>query len=391
MTQCTSARKNDLLLNGKQYSAEALSKLIENHDACSPLPCDLAQFLREWFSPERSLVVQTSGSTGVPKQFYAEKERMRASARLTCSFLNLHAGDSILLCMPLKYIGAKMVVVRALEWGLNLYTVPPSSHPLAELSQATKPFLTFVAMTPAQVWSSLENKAESQILRASQHLIIGGSAIYPELAERLLDFPNSVWSTYGMTETLSHIALRRLNGKEATEWYTPFSGVTLRLSPAETLVISAPALCAKEIVTNDCAEIDEQGHFRILGRLDNVINSGGIKIQIESVEDQLRSVLSRPFQITATTDPHYGEKMVLLVEKDKKSNENTATQNQTTNVPEDQSSEEILEKCHKILPKYHCPKEVFLIDKIPYTGSGKPDRATARKLAEQLEQERGKA
>ena len=208
---------------------------------------DLETFLQEWQNEEPNVWVHTSGSTGTPKPLQVEKERMMASARLTCSFLGLKEGDSALLCMPLQYIAGKMVVVRSLVAGLNLIPVAPSGHPLKDLKEAP----TFAAMIPMQVYNTLQVPEERARLRNIKHLIIGGGAIDDALANELKDFPNHVWSTYGMTETLSHIALRKLNGQDASDWYTPFDNVRIRLSEEGTLIIHAPNVCAEELITND--------------------------------------------------------------------------------------------------------------------------------------------
>ena len=166
---------------------------------------DLETFLEEWQNNEPTVWVHTSGSTGIPKPIQVEKGRMMASARLTCRFLDLKEGDTALLCMPLQYIAGKMVVVRSLITGLKLIPVAPCGHPLKDLKEAP----TFAAMIPMQVYNSLQIPEEKHLLKHIKHLIIGGGAIDTSLGNELKDFPNHVWSTYGMTETLSHIALRR--------------------------------------------------------------------------------------------------------------------------------------------------------------------------------------
>ena len=319
---------------------------------------DLEAFLREWHNNEPTVWVHTSGSTGTPKPLQVEKKRMRASARLTCSFLGLKRGDSALLCMPLQYIAGKMVVVRSLVAGLKLIPIAPTGHPLKDIDEPP----TFAAMIPMQVYNTLQVPEERRKLMNIKHLIIGGGAIDTSLAKTLKDFPNHVWSTYGMTETLSHIALRRLNGTEASDWYTPFENVRIRLSEEGTLIIHAPNVCAEELTTNDIAEINEEGKFRILGRKDNTINSGGVKIQIEQVEACLREHLNIPFQITASPDAKFGEVVVLLYNK----------------VYDETNIRSI---CEKVLPAYWVPKRYIAIEELPFTGTGKPDRATARRLA----------
>ena len=184
---------------------------------------DLETFLAEWHNDRPTVLVHTSGSTGQPKPLWVEKRRMEASARITCRFLGLHEGDTALLCMPLDYIAGKMMVVRALTCGLRLLAVPLWEPPIGKVQY------DFAAMVPLQVWNPLHDAAGRERLLKIRHLIIGGGAIDDALARALAAFPNNVWSTYGMTETLSHIALRRLNGPEASEWYTPFEGVCVSL------------------------------------------------------------------------------------------------------------------------------------------------------------------
>lgn len=347
-------------IEGRDYAPADIALLRGRNAALD----ELADFLDEWFSESPTVQVQTSGSTGAPKVMQVEKVRMEASARMTCSFLGLKAGDRALLCMPLKYIGAKMVVVRSILWGLDLYCVPASSHPLRELGFAPE----FLAMTPAQVHSSLESEDEAALLEATGHNIIGGGAVDAKLGARLRSFPNHVWSTFGMTETLSHIALRRLNGHEASDWYSPFEGVSLRLTDEGALAIHAPAVCAEEITTNDIAELREDGSFRILGRRDNVINSGGVKIQIEAVEAQLLPLMPCAFQITAVPDERYGEVVALLAEGEE--------------------GAESLEPLFASLHSYSRPKHIFFVPELPRTGSGKPDRANARVMAQKLSKEK---
>ena len=315
----------------------------------------LDEFLAEWRNESPYVRVQTSGSTGQPKQMLVEKRRMLASARRTNDFLGLQEGDTALLCMSLDYIAGKMMVVRAIERGLQLMVVEPSGHPLA-----VKQSYTFAAMVPMQVYNSLQVPEERERLKQIEHLIIGGGAIDEALAEELKSFPNHVWSTYGMTETLSHIALRRLSGPEASEWYTPFPSVSVSLNDEGCLVIDAPEVCAERLVTNDIAELTTQRGFRILGRKDNVICSGGIKIQAEEVEKMLRPHLLEPYLISKRPDEKFGEVVVLLTEGD---------------------VEEAKTVCEHVLPKYHQPRAYVHVDQIPLTETKKPARKQAEELA----------
>ena len=319
----------------------------------------LEEFLSEWNNDSPFVHVQTSGSTGVPKPMLAEKRRMLASARITNDFLGLREGDAALLCMSLDYIAGKMMVVRSIERGLKLITVEPSGHPLNHSQLATDDYqIDFAAMVPLQVYNTLQVPEERKRLLQIRHLIIGGGAIDEALGAELKNFPNAVWSTYGMTETLSHIALRRLSGPEASDWYIPFPSVKVSLSEDGCLVIDAPEVCPERLVTNDIAEISPQG-FRILGRKDNVICSGGIKIQIEEVESRLRPFLRVPYLISKRPDPKFGEVSVLLTEG---------------------SVDEARQICERILPKYYLPRHYLHVDRIPLTETGKPARQQAALL-----------
>jgi O-succinylbenzoic acid--CoA ligase len=341
----------------------------------------LEEFLEEWNNSSPYTHVQTSGSTGVPKPMLVEKRRMLNSARITCDFLGLHEGDTALLCMSLDYIAGKMMVVRAIERGLKLIVQEPSGHPMAmtqrgnwgtaprvrslRSTSGTVPSVSpinFAAMVPMQVYDSLQVPEERERLMQIKNLIIGGGAIDDALSAELKTFPNAVWSTYGMTETLSHIALRRLSGPEASEFYTPFPSVRVSLSDEGCLAIDAPEVCQEPLVTNDIAELSSQ-NFKILGRKDNIICSGGLKIQAEEVERQLRPFMREPYIISKRPDAKFGEIVVLLTEG---------------------SVDEAREVCQRVLPKYHQPRAYIHLDHIPLTETGKP----ARKQAESLVKKR---
>lgn len=319
----------------------------------------LEEFINQWQSPSPTLLVHTSGSTGKPKPMLVEKRRMEASARITCQFLGLKRGDTALLCMPLDYIAGKMMVVRAIVWGLQLIDIPPCGHPLKQIDTAP----VFAAMVPMQVFNSMQDANERQKLWQIKHLIIGGGAINDDMAAELRQHPNAVWSTYGMTETLSHIALRRLSGPQASEWYEPFDGVNVSTNADGCLVIDAPTVCALPLTTNDIAEIAADGRrFRIRGRKDNVICSGGIKLQIEEMETKLRPYINVPFLISKRSDPKFGETVVMIAE--------------TNDI------ESLKTICKKRLNKYEQPHKYIAVDSIPTTETGKPARAKAMEIAQ---------
>ena len=351
----------------------------------------LEDFLSEWNSDSDRVLVHTSGSTGKPKPMMVEKMRMLNSARITCDFLGLKPGDSALLCMSLDYIAGKMVVVRSIERHLHLISVSPSGHPLKDINLKdangidVNGEITFAAMVPMQVYNTLQVPEERERLTHVRHLIIGGGAIDASLEKELRSLPGNIaiWSTYGMTETLSHIALRRINGAEASEWYQPFDSVKISQTDEGCLVIDAPLVCAETLVTNDIVEIEpyiynkvekhdkvEKLRFRIKGRKDNVICSGGIKIQIEEVEALLKPHLEKPFMIAKKKDEKFGEIAVLLTE-DEDLKKVEATIRRLLSGKSDDSNKSSESKSHK----YWIPREYLHVDHLPLTETGKPKRS----------------
>jgi O-succinylbenzoic acid--CoA ligase len=322
----------------------------------------LEDFFSEWNNDSDRVLVHTSGSTGKPKPMMVEKKRMLNSARITCDFLGLKPGDSALLCMSLDYIAGKMVVVRSIERHLHLISVSPSGHPLKDINEE----ITFAAMVPMQVYNTLQVPEERERLTHIRHLIIGGGAIDASLEKELQALPGNIaiWSTYGMTETLSHIALRRINGAEASEWYQSFDSVKISQTEEGCLVIDAPLVCAETLVTNDIVEIEsyiynkvEKLRFRIKGRKDNVICSGGIKIQIEEVEALLKPHLEKPFMLAKKKDEKFGEIAVIL--------------------SEDKGIKKVEATIRRLLSdhKYWIPREFLHVDHLPLTETGKPKRS----------------
>ena len=333
----------------------------------------LEDFLSEWNNDSDRVLVHTSGSTGKPKPMRVEKKRMLNSARITCDFLGLKPGDTALLCMSLDYIAGKMVVVRSIERHLHLISVSPSGHPLKDVNlKEVNGEITFAAMVPMQVYNTLQVPEERERLCHIRHLIIGGGAIDAALEQELRSLPGNIaiWSTYGMTETLSHIALRRINGAEASEWYQPFDSVKICQTDEGCLVIDAPLVCAETLVTNDIVEIEpyiynkvenhskvEKTRFRIKGRKDNVICSGGIKIQIEEVEEFLKPHLEKPFMLAKKKDEKFGEIAVLL--------------------SEDKEIKTVEATIRRLLSdhKYWIPREFRYVEHLPLTETGKPKRS----------------
>lgn len=329
----------------------------------------MEKFLRTWNSPSHRLLVYTSGSTGMPKPIWVDKNKMLNSARITCDFLGLKPGNVALLCMSLDYIAGKMMVVRSIERQLCLIVEQPNGHPLSDESllqdgsMALDTPIDFAAMVPMQVYNSLQVPKERERLSKIKNLIIGGGAIDEALEAELRQMPNAIWSTYGMTETLSHIALRRISGPDASEWYQPFGSVNIQLNEESCLVIDAPLVSSGVLVTNDIAEVAVKRatdgkhsvtYFRIKGRKDNVICSGGIKIQIEEAERILKPYLSEPFMIVKNKNEKFGEIAVIITQ--------------------DPHLEKVRDICVQHLPQYWAPREYMFMNQLPLTETGKPRR-----------------
>lgn len=312
---------------------------------------DIQGFLLAWDNGDDCIEVQTSGSTDIPKKMRVKKSHMLASARRTNDFFGLKKGDRTLLCMSLDYIAGKMMAVRAIERGLQMDVVEPCGHPLANVSCG----YDFIAMVPMQVWNSLRNDDERARLCETGQLLIGGGEISREMESELEHLPCQSWSSYGMTETLSHIALRRIGGGL---WYEPLPQVSLSLADDGCLVITDEATGVKDMKTNDIAEFHEDGRrFRILGRKDNVICSGGIKIQAEEVERIIADHFHLPSMITKQKDVKFGEVAVMVIESTDPS-----------------VIEEARAICGKHLPKYWLPRHYAIVPQLPRTETGKVKR-----------------
>lgn len=344
----------ELIVNGEPVTPATLDSRRSGRNA---LPAELADFLAEWYSDTPTMQLHTSGSTGVPATLHADKNAMLASAQLSCRIFGLESGQQALLCLPLRYVAGKMMVVRALAAGLHLLVREPSTTPLERVFTP----VDFAAMVPLQAARTLAQPGGANALGRIRTLLLGGGFIDPALEESLRALPNRVYASYGMTETLSHIALRRINGPEASDAYTPLPGVKLSTDADGALQICVPHLGIEHLQTNDMAEIRKDGSFIILGRRDAVINSGGIKIQAEELENRLQadvggiSVLALP-----APHPELGECIALLWEGAA-------------------GKESELNKACEQLPKHQKPLYTLRVN-LPRTASGKPARAEAKEI-----------
>ena len=350
-----------LFLHNKAYTPQQL--LQESaFEAVTEQEQAVISFVRQWLNNQQEFMVHTSGSTGVPKQIVVSRKRMQASARLTLQALGIASGDQALLCIHASYIGGKMMLVRALEGNLPLLVVEPSADPLQALPPHAQP--VFAALVPLQLQAILQNENSLAKLNRMKAVIVGGAPVSPLLEQQVQAVQAPLYSTYGMTETVSHIALRRLNGKNRQNYFTALPQIRLALDARGCLIIDGPVV-DEPVVTNDVVELLADNQFRWLGRADNIINSGGVKVQAERVEAVAEACLSQHQLLTrrllagSMADEKLGQKLVLLLEGE----------------PLAASVEQQLLNClQQELPRYWAPKHIFYLPKFVESSNGKIKR-----------------
>jgi len=349
-----------LCLNGRTYDKAALLQLVHTSEDLPTWQESLYQFIKDWLSEATYVEVQTSGSTGTPKRIRLEKERMIASAKMTGNYFNFSKGQKALLCLPCDYIAGKMIVVRAFVWGWNLQVVPPTGNPLKD----KKSQIDFAAMVPMQVATVLEESPEQFDLLSQ--LIIGGGKVGQQLYKALQDLPTACYATYGMTETITHIAIQILNGRSKSPLFLALPHVHLSLDTRNCLVIDAPALNTEKVITNDIVDLRTNTSFEWLGRFDNVINSGGVKVFPEQIEKKVESIIKSRFFISFLASQKLGQQVILIIESPPWENAQLAS---------------FQTKIKLVLSKYELPKQIFFLEKFTETPTGKIQRnATKEQL-----------
>ena len=341
-------------INSQNYTTDELSMLISERLSLPQLSeweHEFYSFLNDWFSPSDFIEAKTSGSTGTPQTIRLPKAAMQHSAHRTIAFFGLQSGNRILLSLPCRFIAGKMMVVRAIIGRMDLITVDPSTD--FDILKNNK--FDFGAMVSNQVFKLLENPSGKERLENIRNLLIGGSAIPANLEVQISQLKSRVVSTYGMTETASHIAIRELSGESRSDVYHCLSGISVTTGENDCLQIHV--IESKEpIQTRDIAEILSPDSFRILGRVDDVIISGGIKYWPETIEKKLEPAIHGRFVISSLPDKKLGEKLVLVIEGD----------------PTD--IELIQHKSAELLAPFDRPKAVYFMDKFPETRNGKLKR-----------------
>lgn len=359
-----------LRLDSKSYGINNFEELLHLGDSNIPYGA-LYSFLNSWFSSSPTMTLQTSGSTGQPKRMETRKEYMLKSAKMSCQYFKLGPKDTALLCMDLKYIGAMMLVVRAMVCGMRLVVRKPSASPLSD-STLLYEGITFASLVPLQVHESLQGG--DILLREIKQIIIGGAALPRTLREKLQTYTNAIYASYGMTETLSHIAIAPISCGTTALLYESLPDVGLSLSTRGTLVVNAPELGVYNLETNDLIEFEGKPQpsstvrFRVLGRADLIINTGGVKVSIDLLEEKLGHYISIPIAVTRCADERLGEMVVLILEHD-------------SPWELDKALCQKIALALKALPRYHRPRRVLTLKRLPRLESGKLDRQALEHIA----------
>lgn len=334
-------------LNNQSFDLKGLLEFSESllHER-EPNLIDLGRFIIDWCSTSDFISLATSGSTGTPKFIKASKSQMVNSSLLTANFFSLNEGDTALCCLPLRYIAGKMMLVRAFVLGLQIEVVSPSKRPL-ELASGT--YFDFCAMVPMQLQNSIQS------LDKIKTLIVGGAAV-PTSLYKQINSSCKIYETFGMTETLSHVAIRRFSINSL--YFQALKGVNFSVDSRNCLIIDAPKLHPKKLTTNDVVQLKGEKKFKWLGRIDRVVNSGGVKLHPEIIESKIAVQISNRFFVSSIPDSILGQALIVVIE-----------------------SAKVYSKPFKGLEKYEIPKQIYTVKKFEQTHTGKIDRrATLVKL-----------
>jgi o-succinylbenzoate---CoA ligase len=316
----------------------------------------VVDFALRWLSQEQTFTFQTSGSTGAPKPINFSRKQIEGSVALTRNAFQLQAGQTALLCLDMNFVAAKLMIARALIVDMDLLVYEPSGNPFASIQQP----IDFAALVPYQITQALNQSPQK--IDLVKTIILGGAAVNPTLTKALSNRVTAFYETYGMTETLTHIAIKRI--AETIIDFTTLPGISIRLDERQCLHITAPHIQADPISTNDIAELTSPNSFRLVGRFDTIINSGGIKLAPEAIEQKITAVLLQHFPasafiITSLPDAQLGQQVVLLIETQsiEKSIEST-----------------VFQILREILTRYEVPKQILALPQFVRTASGKINR-----------------
>ena len=370
-----------LHLNSQEYNKE---QILLTNSFTDSYDDNILQFCQIWLQGKTEFTINTSGSTGIPKPILISRTQMLASAAMTSRKLELFANSKALVCLHTDYIAGKMMLIRGLEHDWELFVQKPTNFPLQDFISANGNIqLDFAALVPTQLQQTIEMALQEQettnntkntnnifnYLNKMQAIIVGGATIsihLEKLIQKHLTVP--VYSTYGMTETVSHIALKKINGNNKQEYFSLMPNVEIEINDRNCLKIKGIVTKNEWIQTNDLVNLVFENAnlvgFEWLGRIDNVVNSGGIKIQIEKIEREIELFFSefanaKRFFVAGLQDNFWGEKLILVIEDSKWSS---------------LEEKKLLEYLGNHLTKYEIPKQVFYIEQFVETETKKINR-----------------
>ena len=323
-------------------------------------------FCQNWLNDKEEFELQTSGSTGTPKKITVNRSQMELSALATQLFFKIKSGSKLLVCLNTQMIGGKMMVVRGISWDADIYLTKPEMNPLQNFDKGKK--FDFCAMVPIQVEACLIDKDAIEKLSNIKILLIGGAPSSADLIDKIMQSEINAYQTYGMTETVSHIALAKIEGRELV--YRTLPDIEIGTDNENRLWIEAPMAKEKRLQTNDLVDLIDRHSFKWLGRADFTINSGGIKIQAESLETELSDYINPIygdvcFFVIGQRDQKLGEKVVLFIE---------------TSSKEEKKAQELLTVLKANLKKYYCPKNIYFLPEFIKTDSGKVNRTKTSQI-----------
>ncbi len=342
---------------GKMYYEIDPKTILKTPAPVDPYFRQAWEFCRAWAEGKTSFILHTSGSTGQPKPIALTRAQMQASARMTQHKLGLEEGQNALICLNIAYIAGTMMLVRGMETGMRMYVVSPSSLPFEALPQSVK--IDFAAFVPLQIQTLLE-QGQAHRLNALNVILVGGAAVGGVLLTQIRRLSVAVFSTYGMTETVSHVALQRLNATDfKRESYELLAEIEAETDERNCLRVRGAVTNGEWVQTNDVVAFTDKRHFQIVGRVDNIINSGGVKIQLEKVERAFAQLWNGAERYFAwwMPDERLGQKLILLVE-----------------TSQSVDSELVKKAMAPFLSSYEIPKEVITVEKFTETPTGKVDK-----------------
>lgn len=361
-----------LLLNGKKFYYEEIAHYsFRNSIPLNGYEVTTLEFCRNWLKGIQEIAINTSGSTGAPKIITLTRQQMEASARYTLSALGLQENDQSLVCLNTEYIGGLMMLVRGFVGNLHLTIMEPIGNPFNYLPPNAPPQFAFGSFVPLHLQAILtESPDKRYLLDQMKGILVGGAPLSPELLQQIKTIAAPVYHTYGMTETSSHIALKRLNGPKPNKYFQAADTITIGQDERSCLTIKGNVTNEQLIITNDLVKIVSEREFEWLGRIDNTLNSGGVKVQAEKVEVALAQALleqnlNRRSFITALPDTTLGQRIIAVIEGEKLANGD---------------QERINQALKQLLHKYEVPKDFKFVPAFCTTVSGKIDKLATLKV-----------